>query len=462
MKQLTKVLLIAAVLCAALSLSAFAGYFTHAADELAAMDLFNGTENGYELDRAPTRAEAAAMLVRLLGKEAEAMELTYTAPFTDVADWAKPYVQYLYDNNLSNGVSETMFGSAQVCTAQQYTTFLMRALGYSEAAGDFTYAEALAFGMEMGVVDYANYNTESFLRDNVVAMSYTALSVNPKGSDVDLLAKLSAEGSVVESQKTRTLFDNYDSYIAMSQALGKEQNVAMGVGIDMEMSTSGIVMTTVSGTMDMAMMMNPDMMDSSKMMVNSDLVIEMNEAMVGEGQPTTMPMKAMYYYTDGVYYMDIEGQKVKMPMSFDDTMSQMGTMGLTQNMGDPLSAITDLQVSTEGDVTTYTVTLAANVFNQVAMMGANLAGSSMDTGEGTDIEVSVGAVTMSVSVQDDMVKAITADMQMEMVMLGVSIMTDLQMDATVTATGDAVVVTLPDDLDTYMDMDELMATVPTV
>lgn len=43
------------------------------------------------------------MLVRLLGKEAEAEKLTYTAPFTDLKGWEKPYVQYLYDNGLANG-----------------------------------------------------------------------------------------------------------------------------------------------------------------------------------------------------------------------------------------------------------------------------------------------------------------------------------------------------------------------
>ena len=36
------------------------------------LGLFQGTEQGYELDRTMTRAEGAVMLVRLLGGEAEA------------------------------------------------------------------------------------------------------------------------------------------------------------------------------------------------------------------------------------------------------------------------------------------------------------------------------------------------------------------------------------------------------
>lgn len=93
-----------AVACAAgVMVSAGAANFTSSADRLHEVGLFQGTgmtASGapqYDLDRAPTRAEAAVMLVRLLGKEADAKALTYTAPFTDLEGWEAPYVQYLYD-----------------------------------------------------------------------------------------------------------------------------------------------------------------------------------------------------------------------------------------------------------------------------------------------------------------------------------------------------------------------------
>ena len=102
MKRFARRLAIVLAVAAILAVSAFAADFTHCADALHDLGLFQGTDSGYDLDRAPTRAEAAAMLVRLLGaeEEAQAME-SYTAPFTDVRDWAKPYVQYLYDNGLT-------------------------------------------------------------------------------------------------------------------------------------------------------------------------------------------------------------------------------------------------------------------------------------------------------------------------------------------------------------------------
>ena len=95
MNRWTRMLCAGAALTAALTVSAFAADFTECAEHLDNMGLFRGTEQGYELDRAPTRAEAAAMLVRLLGKEEEAGRLAYDAPFTDLQEWEKPYVQYL-------------------------------------------------------------------------------------------------------------------------------------------------------------------------------------------------------------------------------------------------------------------------------------------------------------------------------------------------------------------------------
>mgnify|MGYP000364109709 FL=1 len=114
-----------AVACAAgVMVSAGAANFTSSADRLHEVGLFQGTGTTasgapqYDLDRAPTRAEAAVMLVRLLGKEADAKALTYTAPFTDLEGWEAPYVQYLYDNKLTTGATATSASSSRVrCTS---------------------------------------------------------------------------------------------------------------------------------------------------------------------------------------------------------------------------------------------------------------------------------------------------------------------------------------------------------
>ena len=127
--------------------------FDGIAQELKDVGLFQGTDTGFELDRAPTRAESAVMLVRLLGAEETAkaeLEAGETAhPFTDVPEWAKAHVAWLYTNKLTNGISETEFGSDSLCNAQMYCTFVLRALGYSDGeGGQFAYGEAVSFAAE--------------------------------------------------------------------------------------------------------------------------------------------------------------------------------------------------------------------------------------------------------------------------------------------------------------------------
>ena len=213
MNKWLRAVCVGAATAAMLTASAFAANYTNCADSLHEMGLFQGTQNGYDLDRTPTRAEAAVMLVRLLGKEAEAKALTYTAPFTDLKGWEKPYVQYLYSNGLANGTNRTTFNPTGKCTAQMYATFLLRALGYSDTA-DFSYANAIETAREQGIYDTGIINVQNFLRDDAAAASYTVLSVSPKNSEGTLLDQLVSENAITEADAKRyqSLFSSYAQY----------------------------------------------------------------------------------------------------------------------------------------------------------------------------------------------------------------------------------------------------------
>ena len=213
MNKWLRAVCVGAAAAAMLTASAFAANYTNCADSLHEMGLFQGTQNGYDLDRTPTRAEAAVMLVRLLGKEAEAKALTYTAPFTDLKGWEKPYVQYLYSNGLANGTNRTTFHPTGKCTAQMYAVFLLRALGYSDTA-DFSYANAIETAREQGIYDTGIINVQNFLRDDAAAASYTALSVSPKNSKGTLLDQLVSENAITDADAKRyqSLFSSYAQY----------------------------------------------------------------------------------------------------------------------------------------------------------------------------------------------------------------------------------------------------------
>lgn len=236
-----------ALLAGALTVSAAAADNTACAEHLQDLGLFQGTEQGYELDRAPTRGEAAVMLVRLLGEEQSALTLTYSAPFTDLQDWEKPYVQYLYEIGATTGVSATEFAPEESCTAQMYAAFVLRALGYTEADGDFTYAGVDAFAQQIGLYDAAVIDTADFLRDDVAAASYTALSLTPKDSKQTLLEQLVADGAVdaQAAEPYQALFDTYAQYRTATADMAALEQFAVRGGLEANLTVDGKSSLTV-------------------------------------------------------------------------------------------------------------------------------------------------------------------------------------------------------------------------
>ncbi len=167
-----------------------------AAELLYELGLFSGTgtdENGdpiFELDRAPTRHEAITMLVRLLGKEPEALAGVWELPFTDVSAWAKPYVGYAYTNKLTSGTSATTFSGNNTVSAAQYITFVLRALGYNSES-DFRWNSSWELSDRLGITDGRyNASTENFTRGDVAVISASALYATLKDSEKTLLMLL--------------------------------------------------------------------------------------------------------------------------------------------------------------------------------------------------------------------------------------------------------------------------------
>lgn len=446
MKGKCKMILAVVLLAAGLLVTAGASSYDHCADQLKVLGLFQGTGEGFELDRAPTRAEAATMLVRLLGKEQQAKELEYTAPFTDLEGWEQPYVQYLYENGLTTGATATTFEPLENCSAQMYTTFLLRALGYSDTDGaDFTYADAISFGESIGLVDIANCNTENFVRDHVAAMSLTALNTAVKGSeDTVLLEKLVADGAVDEAaaQDMLTLFDRFDSYVAASEQMSGTTKSDLSAEITASAAMDGEKVLDLTMPMQIKSDIDMENMDQSVMAMTGNIHLELSEALAGEGAETSMDQAVSYYYADGVYYMDIGGEKVKMALSFDDAMTQIGDLSALQST-EPLCLIESIEQ--DGDAMTVTYSSAGmNALIDSVMQSIGLDAIALD--------IEMDQVKVQVTVEDGAIKAMQMDMQLSMSAEGQTLTVDMTMDCTINAVGDDVTITLPDDLDTYEDL----------
>ena len=157
-----------------------------AAEELNALGLFQGTgldDAGkpiFDLERTLSRQEAVIMLVRLLGKEAEARNSNYPCPFPDVADWAKPYVSYAWVFSLTMGKGDGTFGGEEDATAAQYVTFMLRALGYTTPS-NFAWEDALTFSDDLGLTagQYTD-GTAAVTRADAALLSRAALDLHTK------------------------------------------------------------------------------------------------------------------------------------------------------------------------------------------------------------------------------------------------------------------------------------------
>ena len=173
-----------------------------AATRLYELGLFRGVGDNadgtpdFALDRAPTRHEAVTMLVRLLGKEEDALSGEWTTPFTDVASWAKPYVGYAYANDLTTGTGAATFGGYETITASQYITFILRALGYASGS-DFAWDRAWELSDELGFTN-GEYSASprDFSRGDVAVISYNALTATYKDSDNMLFDILVENGAI--------------------------------------------------------------------------------------------------------------------------------------------------------------------------------------------------------------------------------------------------------------------------
>ena len=174
------------------------------ADWLHEVGLFAGTETGYALEQPATRAQAAVMLVRLLGKEDVANEAAHKHPFTDVPQWAGNAVGYMYSNGISNGISITKFGSSRQITAQDYVTMLLRAMKYKDVR-DFESNESVKFAVERGMFwDEPQYvemaSTASFLREHLVFASFRLLDGNMYDEEETLAGFLCSQGILTYEQ----------------------------------------------------------------------------------------------------------------------------------------------------------------------------------------------------------------------------------------------------------------------
>ena len=107
-----------------------------AIEVLQAVGIMTGDENGnFNPDGSITRNEMAVIMAHLLN-----LDYDYyrgTNPFTDVPEWAAPYVAACAAEGVVAGIGNGQYGGDQKVTAAQASLMIMKALGYFQNAEDF-------------------------------------------------------------------------------------------------------------------------------------------------------------------------------------------------------------------------------------------------------------------------------------------------------------------------------------
>lgn len=224
MRNLKKVLalVVAVAMIASMGLAVSAASYSDVASNASYADAVNllsnlGIIKGYEdgtfkPDNTVTRAEAATMIVRMLGldDEVEAGETN----FTDVAadNWASGYVNVAEANGIINGMGDGTFNPNGEVTYGQIVKMIVCALGYEPVAlanggylgGGYLYAgSSQVTGFTKGVAGTANAAAS---RATVARLIYNALEVEL----MDQTAfSTGINGSTYEVLENKTILSEY-------------------------------------------------------------------------------------------------------------------------------------------------------------------------------------------------------------------------------------------------------------
>ena len=152
-----------------------------AIEVLKAVDVMVGDDKGnFGPDQQVSRAQMAVVMAKLLN-----LDYNYyqgQCKFTDVPNWAAPYVAACYANGIVSGYNDTTYGANDDVTAVQAASMMMRALGYFKYKEDYQPTFELATvkqASEIGIFSQVNADAKTPLTRNQVAqMALNALRTN--------------------------------------------------------------------------------------------------------------------------------------------------------------------------------------------------------------------------------------------------------------------------------------------
>lgn len=456
MKRFLTILLASLALTGLLCVSASASSFDGPAAELAAIGMLRGGSGGFALDKAPTRTQAAIMLVRLFGAEEEAIA-AYNAgelecPFTDVNDTAAPFAAWLKAKGLASGNSDGTFGASSPCTAKAYTIFLLRALGYQDNV-DFTAANAQEFAASIGLLDTSAF-TGTFLRDDLAAMTYQALGADLKGGETYLLASLIRSGAIDAAaakpitDKIETCRTLQSSGAAAAQGLDADLDAKLGMDIRLKGSDA---------SMNLSQKSDAAVKGRVQMILNKGLQMAVDMTVTAAEGGTSETQRMEYWLKDGVTYVRSGQEAYQMPAGMGMDMESLAAL-VEQSAGQKtgpgmLPFIDAISAKSSGENTVYTLKLNDAFAGLANGMLAQILGAADTAGLEMGMRFTLGDSAVSYTVdRDGALKGASLDMTMRSALkasdgqesLAMDLTVDMVMTMNIRALGSSVRITYPD------------------
>jgi hypothetical protein len=146
------------------------------AEALKKLGLFMGDEGGFRLEDYMTRVEMGVMVMRMndgiSALQADGTRYAELCPFTDVPEWAKSSIGFLYERKLVAGQSATTYGIGNV-SKRDYAVMMLRVLDI-----DHSYEDALAIAVTHGILTEEQAASDAAAtRGDIVDMTYATLQL---------------------------------------------------------------------------------------------------------------------------------------------------------------------------------------------------------------------------------------------------------------------------------------------
>ncbi|MDO4799989.1 MAG: S-layer homology domain-containing protein, partial [Bacillota bacterium] len=182
------VLALIALLLSSLAFASFAedstALYELVGEKLKHVGIITGDTSGnLKVAGTVTREQAIVILLRMMGKRAEAEAYPKQQVFTDVPSthWAASYIAYAKNAGLTNGVGNNRFGLGNSVTGIQMASFMLRALGYQATWG---VDDIMKMAADQGLMHEVNVQAKDvMIRGKTFVMMRNTLRSKAKGSE---------------------------------------------------------------------------------------------------------------------------------------------------------------------------------------------------------------------------------------------------------------------------------------